>query len=257
LKLNHALKPMSREQFIALVAEQPDAPRYFGFDAELNKRERATLDASLAHALEGLPLARFLALQAEGCQVIDTREPSDFAASHLAGSLNIGLSGKYATWVGSLVEPTRPILLVTEPGKERESAMRLGRIGFDQVAGTLAGGLASLAGRPDLLASWQRVSAVDLARRLAASDGTVVLDIRSAGEREGASIAGSIHVPLPHLEEHLDEIPRDAAVVVHCAGGFRSAIATSLLQAHGFTNVSDLEGGMSAWQDLQKQSASR
>ena len=252
LKLNHALQPMTREAFIALVADQAEAPRYFGFDADLNTRERGTLDDALAKSLEALPLERFLRLVGQGCQVIDTRENGLFAAAHLSGSINIALSGKYATWAGTVIAPTRHLLLICEPGKERESAMRLGRIGFDQVAGTLAGGFAALADRPELLSSLPRVSAEVLAQLLEQPDAPVVVDVRGVGEREGSSIPGSLSVPLPHLEERLAEIPRDRSIVVHCAGGFRSAIAGSMLQAHGYTRVTDLEGGMTAWQSHLK-----
>ena len=115
------------------------------------------------------------------------------------------------------------------------------------MAGTLAGGIASLADRADLIASFPRLDAAELSAKLASSQPPVVLDVRGAGEREASRIEGSMHVPLPELEERLAEIPRDRDIVVHCAGGFRSAIAVGILQAHGFTRLSDLRGGMSAW----------
>lgn len=247
--LNHALQPMGREQFIALVTtDQPEAPKYFGFDADLNKRERATLDEALAGSLRPIGIDEALKLSASGCQVVDTREPAEFANGHLARSVNIALSGKYATWSGTLLAGTHPIVLLAAPGRERESAMRLGRIGFDQVAGYVEGGFAALATRADLVRSWKRVTPSELTARLRAADAPIVIDVRAASERAKAHIEGSLSVPLTHLEEHLGDVPRDRDLVVHCAGGYRSSIGASLLEKHGFTRVTDLEGGLAAWQ---------
>src|SRR5438128_3099902 len=126
---NYALQPMSKAAFVEMVtADQPDAPPYFTYDAVLNSRERPTLDDALARELNPLTLDRVLALQAAGAQVLDTREPVEFAAAHLRGSLNIGLGGQYATWAGTILGHERPIVIVSDPGRENESAMRLGRI---------------------------------------------------------------------------------------------------------------------------------
>ena len=138
-RANYALQPMSRDAFIELVtADQPDAPAYFVYDAVLNAKEHPTLERSLAEGLKPLSLDQVLDQQRAGGQVLDTREPGEFAAAHLAGSQNIGLGGQYATWAGSILDPQRPIVIIAEAGREEESAMRLGRIGFDKVAGYLA-----------------------------------------------------------------------------------------------------------------------
>src|SRR5438067_1166930 len=151
---NYALQPMSKEAFVELVtADQPDAPPYFTYDAVLNSKERPTLDAALARELNPLTLDRVLALQAGGAQMLDTRDPTEFAAAHLAGSINIGLGGQYATWAGTVLAHDLPIVIVADPGREHESAIRLGRIGFDHVAGYLADGLRSLESRSDLTAT--------------------------------------------------------------------------------------------------------
>src|SRR5947209_3546148 len=154
---NYALQPMSKTAFVEMVTtDQPDAPPYFTYDAVLNSKERPTLDAALARELNPMALDRVLALQADGAQVLDTRDPTEFAAAHLAGSVNIGLGGQYATWAGTVLNREQPIVIVADPGREHESAIRLGRIGFDHVAGYLKDGLRSLDGRPELTAATER-----------------------------------------------------------------------------------------------------
>src|SRR5581483_8630147 len=219
-RVNYALQPMSKQAFVDLVtADQPDAPPYFTYDAVLNSRERPTLDAALARELNPLPLARVLELQADGAQLLDTRDPAEFAAAHLAGSVNIGLSGQYATWAGTVLDHAKPIVIVADPGRETESAVRLGRIGFDHVAGFLADGLRSLEARPDLTATTERLSPAVAAERLASTTGAVAIDVRAPRERDAKNIQGSISVPLNHLIERLADVPRDRPLLVFCAGG--------------------------------------
>jgi hydroxyacylglutathione hydrolase len=247
-RVNYALQPMTREQFVDLVtADQPDAPPYFTYDAVLNSLERPTLDQALARELSPLPLERVLELKAAGAQVLDTRDPGDFAAAHLAGSINVGLVGQYATWAGTVLSHDVPIVIVADPGREAESALRLGRIGFDHITGYLADGLHALEGRPELTATTERVSAGVAADRLRAG-GVLFLDVRTAQEREQKTIAGSLGIPLNQLEKRLGELPRDRPLLVYCAGGYRSAIAASMLQQHGFERISEMAGGMAAWE---------
>jgi hydroxyacylglutathione hydrolase len=247
-RVNYALQPMSRQAFVDLVtADQPDAPPYFTYDAVLNSRERPTLDQTLERELTPLSLDHVLALQDVGAQVLDTRDAADFAAAHLARSINIGLIGQYATWAGTVLSRERPIVIVADPGREGESAMRLGRIGFDHVVGYLKDGLRALDARPDLTATTERVSAPVADERLR-SGHPVLVDVRGPREREQKSIPASISVPLNRLEERLSEIPRDRPILVHCAGGYRSAIAASILKRHGFTDVSEMAGGIAAWE---------
>jgi rhodanese-related sulfurtransferase len=177
------------------------------------------------------------------------REPGDFALRHLAGSLNVGLSGRFASWVGTLVEPGRPLVVVADPGREEEAVTRLGRIGFDSMEGYLDGGIEAVREREEALASVRRLSAVDLESALAADgDGAPrVLDVRALFERQESHIPGSLHIPLPELPRRVNEIPRDRPVVVQCRSGFRSMIAASILEAHGFAGVGDLEGGILDW----------
>ncbi|MBM3264585.1 MAG: MBL fold metallo-hydrolase [candidate division Zixibacteria bacterium] len=246
---NYALQPMDRAAFIAMVtADQPESPTYFSYDADFNAREHETLDHVLHDLLKPLSLSEALVHAASGAKMLDTRDGTDFEGAPLAGSINIGLGGQYASWAGSLLDRKRPIVLIAEPGAEEESAMRLGRIGFDHIAGYLEGGMQTLSAHPELVHRPERITAATLDEYLALPDPPLILDVRSAKERQQKKIEGSLHVPLNHLEERLTEIPRDRAIVVHCAGGYRSAVAASLLRRHGFERVMDLVGGLAAWE---------
>lgn len=250
-RVNYALQPMPKEAFVDLVsADQPDAPPYFTYDAVLNSRERPTLDAALARELTPIALDEVLARQRAGAQILDTREPTDFAAAHLRGSVNVGLGGQYATWAGTVLDHDRPIVIVADPGRESESAVRLGRIGFDNVAGYLRDGLRSLAARPDLTATIDRLSPAVAAERAA-----LLVDVRSPREREEKHLAGSVSLPLSQLRARAGELPTDRPLIVYCAAGYRSSIAASLLETLGFPDVSEVAGGIAAWETAVLHSA--
>ena len=247
-RLNYALQPMSREEFIHLVtADQPDAPPYFTYDAILNTRERATLASNLAKVLRPIDLAEVLEMGDAGAQILDVRDPAEYAKGHLAGSINIGLGGQYATWAGTVLDRAKPIVIVAEPGREEEAALRLGRIGFDHVQGCLRDGMAAAAERPDLIWPTLRISAPMAAEELAGANPPLVLDVRSPREWAAKNIEGSVNVPLNHLQERIAEIPRDRRILIHCAGGYRSSIAASILQQYGITQLQELVGGLAAW----------
>ncbi len=248
-QFNYALQPMNQAAFLQLVtADQPEAPPYFTYDAVLNSEERRTLDDVLAHELNALSLDRALELHANGAQLLDTREPAEFASSHLAASINIALSGQYATWAGTLLDRSRPIVIIANPGRENESAVRLGRIGFDNIAGFLKDGVRSLEKRPDLERSTERLSAPLAAERLGGGTAPVTIDVRTPRERDEKHIEGSLGIPLNHLVEHLTQLQRDRPILLYCAGGYRSSIAASILQANGFDRISEIAGGLAAWE---------
>ena len=235
---NYALQPMEREAFVELItADQPDAPPYFTYDAILNTKERPTLDEALARELKPLSLEGVLVLQEGGAQILDTREPTEFATAHLKGSVNIGLDGRFATWAGTILSGEEPVVIVADPGRERETALRLGRIGFDQVVGYLEKGMLSLDHRSELTEATDRVSPRLAAERLQSADAPILIDVRSASEHEAKRIAGSVNVPLNRLG-HWDPLESDRPFLVTCAGGYRSSIASSLLQRRGIVQVS-------------------
>jgi hydroxyacylglutathione hydrolase len=251
-RLNYALQPMAKEEFIRLVtADQPDAPAYFTYDAILNTREHGTLDQSLEQALHPIDLDEVLRMGDAGAQILDVREASEYAQGHLAGSINIGLGGQYATWAGTVLHRAKPIVIIAEPGREQEAALRLGRIGFDHVKGYLPGGMEALAARPDLVWPTERISAVMVAEELASAVPPLLLDVRNPQEWASKHIAGSVNIPLNHLQERIAEIPRNRPIAVHCAGGYRSSIAASILHQHGITHLMEMAGGLAAWDAAQ------
>ncbi|MBV9416504.1 MAG: molybdopterin-dependent oxidoreductase, partial [Solirubrobacterales bacterium] len=248
-RYNYALQPMSREQFVRIVtAEQPETPAYFSYDAVLNTKERPTLEQALGQELRPLALGEALALAKAGAEVLDSRDPADFAGAHLAGSVNVGLGGSYATWAGTVLDRERPLVIIADPGREGEATMRLGRIGLDNVVGFLEGGMQALDHRPDLLARTERVTAVTLAEQLAGPNPPVILDVRAEPEWRHARIGRSLNIPLGQLLGRLEELPTGRLLVVHCETGYRSSIAVSLLLREGREDIVDLVGGIGAWQ---------
>jgi len=248
-RMNYALQPMTKEEFIRLVtADQPDAPPYFTYDAILNTREHTSLDENLEQVLRPLELDEVLRMGDAGAQILDVRDAAEYAQGHLAGSINIGLGGQYATWAGTVLDRTKPIVIIAEPRREKEAALRLGRIGFDHVTGYMRGGMEALAGRSDLVWTTERISAPAVAQELANAGPPLLLDIRNPREWAAKHVDGSVNIPLNHLQERIAELPRDRRIAIHCAGGYRSSIAASILQQYGITNLAEMAGGLAAWE---------
>ena len=244
---NYACASMSEDRFVAIVTEgQPSAPGYFGHDAVLNRQQRDLLDVP-AH-LAALPAAEFLARRAAGAVVLDARDPREFAAGHLRGSLNVPADGRFAERAGTVLRPGEEILVIAPPDAEEEVVTRLGRIGLDTVAGYLPDAEAVLPTVPDDVERASRLTAAELREALDGTHPPVVLDVRNAGELATGRIDGALHIPLAELPARLAEVPDGAPLVVYCAGGFRSSIAASLLRRAGRRDVSDLTGGYTAWE---------
>jgi glyoxylase-like metal-dependent hydrolase (beta-lactamase superfamily II)/rhodanese-related sulfurtransferase len=249
---NYALQPMSRERFIDMVTtDQPDTPAYFTYDAVLNSRERATLDDALERELRPVSLQSMLTLKDGGAQLLDTRDQVEFEGAHIRGALNIGLGGSFATWCGTLLDPERAVVLVADPGRELEAATRLGRIGFDTVAGFLTGGMQQLDNAPALVERTDRITAGSAAEQLVASDPPLLIDVRTSREWNDVHIDGALNVPLQQLPQRLAELPADRRLIVYCASGYRSGIAASLLQRAALPHVVNLVGGLGAWMSAQ------
>ncbi|MCQ6555463.1 rhodanese-like domain-containing protein [Streptomyces sp. C10-9-1] len=251
---NYACAPMPQEDFVALVtAGQSAAPGYFVYDAALNRSERPLFDP--AAAPRPLTAEDAAALRASGAVVVDARDPQEFAAGHLRGSVNVPADGRFAEQAGTVLPADADLLVVAPQNREEEIVTRLARIGFDRVAGYLRSpgdALTALAGE---VAPASRLTAAQVRAALAGDNPPVVVDVRTCGERgEHGFIDGALHVALGELPRRLDEIPRDRPLVLHCAGGLRSSIAASLLRHHGFADVSDILGGYAAW-DLSKAPA--
>ena len=247
-EINYALQPMTVDEFVHAVTEgQSSAPGYFGFNAGLNKAARELLDTEPPRAMS---LDEVLAAQAGGAVVVDTRDSADFAAGHLAGSINVGMDGRYAEYVGTVVPPRTPIVLVTDPGAEEEAKLRLARIGFDEVVGALDGGAARLADRPELARQASRLSVPAFDEAVGSGDVQVV-DVRNPGETALGSIPGATTIPLARLREESASLNLERPIVVYCAGGYRSSVGASLLRSLGAADVSDILGGYGAWAQAQ------
>lgn len=246
-KSNYALQPMSRDEFVHVVTEgQPAAPAYFVYDAARNREAHEllhehdhptalTIDAAREH-------------ERQGAVLLDTREPSAFATGNLLGSVNVGLEGRYAQYVGSVVHPDEQIVLLAEPGTELEAKVRLGRIGYDHVVGYLKNLYAAFQQHPGLVQTGSRLTVGAFEERQRTIPGLQVVDVRNPGETEGGSIPGACIIPLPRLRDEMQTLDPSRPTVAFCAGGYRSSIAASLLRRAGFDDVSDILGGYHAWE---------
>jgi glyoxylase-like metal-dependent hydrolase (beta-lactamase superfamily II)/rhodanese-related sulfurtransferase len=251
---NYALLAPDKETFVGLVTEgQPPAPSYFVYDAVLNRQDRPLLDENAP--LRSLELSDVDALVADGAVLLDGRTPEEFAHGHLTGSINVGLDGRYAEFAGSVVPSDVDIVLLVEPGFEREARNRLGRIGFDRVVGHLADPLGVMAAHPDRTERASRLTVREFEERRHELDGVQIVDIRNPGEVALGIVPGSVAIPVGQLPARLDELDPWAPTVVYCAGGYRSSVAASLLRNNGFTDVSDLLGGFGAWVEVTQMPA--
>lgn len=246
--VNPMLQPMSKEAFVKkLTANMAPAPPYFSYDAQLNKQNRPTLDENLEKSLKPLSLEDTMRLGNTGAVLLDVHTADEYAKNHMFGTVNIGLQGSFATWVGTMLDPKTPIVIIADPGREQEAATRLGRIGFDSIAGYLDGGMNALKERDDLVRSYQRSTPESLAQALDSDQPPLVVDVRTLAEWNDTHIEGSLHIPLTELEARMREIPKDRDLIALCRSGYRSSIASSMLERHGFTSVTDAEGGILAW----------
>jgi glyoxylase-like metal-dependent hydrolase (beta-lactamase superfamily II)/rhodanese-related sulfurtransferase len=252
---NYALAPMAKERFIEIVTDgQPTAPGYFGYDAALNRRSRPLMDE---RPLASMDLASVDSATADGAVVVDVRPVFDFAAGHLAGSLGIALDGRFAEQAGTVVDPDTPIILAGDTDAVEEARIRLARIGFDRVFGALTDVESVLATHPTRARRLSRLTARAVAARKAAlGEALAMVDVRLPSEVAAAPVAGAINIPLARLRHELARLDPSQPTVLLCAGGERSAIASSVLLAAGFQDVSDVLGGASALSDGGVGSAS-
>ena len=183
--------------------------------------------------------------------VIDGRDPEEFGHGHLAGSINVGLNGRYAEFAGSVIPHDVDIVLVVDEGFELEAKNRLARIGFDRVVGFLQHPYVVMLDHPDRVRHASRMTAVEFDARRDDIDGLQLVDIRNPGEVALGTIHGSTTIPVGQLPSRIDELDPAAPTVVYCAGGYRSSVAASVLRQAGFTDVSDILGGYGAWIEVQ------
>ena len=243
---NYALQPMTEEAFVALVTEdQPAAPAYFIHAATENRKERPLLHDD--EAPRALTIAEADAAVAAGAALVDVRAVEDFAGGHLAGSLSVPLGGRFAEQVGSVVAVGAPVVLIGSAPGVAEGRIRLARIGYDDVVGALLDVEGVLAAEPDRARRLSRLPASEVAERREALAGRLqFIDVRNPGEVHAAPVDGAANIPLAQLRSRAGELDPAEPVLLVCAGGARSAIASSLLRASGFADVSDVLGGSAA-----------
>lgn len=246
-QVNYALRAdMTKTEFVQEVIDGLlPPPAYFPLNVKMNKEGYDSIDKVLAKGNHALPPKAFEAVANEtGAVVLDVRSRTAFAQGHIPRSIFIGLDGSFAPWVGALIKDVaQPILLVVEEDKLEEAVTRLSRVGFDQVIGFLQGGLAAweAAGKEtDAIAS---ITATALAQRVRAQEDTAIIDVRKPTEYQAEHIHGATNYPLSKLNEYLVQLPKGKTFYVHCAGGYRSMIAGSLLKARGIHNLVNVTGG--------------
>lgn len=240
---NYALQFTNADAFVAAVTEgQPEAPGYFIYNAVLNQKDRETLDQDAVPTK--LTLTQLLDARDRGLQIVDTRDSQFFATGHLRGSVNVGLAGRYAEYVGSVIKPDEDIVLIVELGFEAEATIRLARIGYDRVIGWFP--VEDLVDVPSEVDRASRLTAAEFAGVRHNVENLQIVDVRADGEFKINHLDGARHIPVGQLRGRISELDSTKPTVVYCAGGYRSSIAASVLRANGFADVSDVLGGFEA-----------
>ena len=247
-KSNYALLARTSEEFIHLLTDNlPARPEYFAQEVDLNRRGAAPL--SELPSLAALTAPEVLRLQKEGAIVVDTRPAMQFAVAHVPGSVHIALTGQYASWAARILGLDTPLIIAGEdPEHVRESQLRLARVGVENIAGYLADGVAGWIKNGLELDYIPQITVQDFVElREQEPDRIAVLDVREPGELASGAIENSLFIPLGKLKSRTAELDREKLLVVHCKGGYRSSIATSILRRAGFRDIANLTGGFDAW----------
>lgn len=251
---NYALQPQTRESFIeAVTTGLEEAPLYFPINAKINQEGYVGLDEVLEKGLTALTVAEFKKLSGEkDVTILDTREPGEFTQGFVPGSISIGLTGRFAEWAASILPFGKPILLVTEPGKEKETLVRLARVGFELVEGYLDGGFNAwreAREQSDLIID---VEADELVMDIPFDDNLVVLDVRREAEFADGHLKDAVNIPLSDLVDpgSMANLEETQNIYVHCGSGYRSVIASSLLKRQGYHNLRNVSGG---WDKIKEQ----
>ncbi len=246
---NYALRAETKEAFIKEVTEGlANPPAYFPINAAINKAGYTSLTDLLNKALVPVSIDAFKLQLNNHPIILDTRHPSTFVQGFVPGSINIGLNGRFAEWAGSLLSFTQPIILITETGSEKESIVRLSRVGFEKIEGYLAGGFEAwqAAGEPiDLIID---VEADELAMDMPFDENLVIVDVRRETEYANEHISEAINIPLDQLTDpgSMANLDDHHNIYIHCAGGYRSVIAASMIKREGIHNIRNVVGGFDA-----------
>lgn len=252
-KFNYALQPMSKQSFVSLLtADQPEVPAYFPKDVELNRLGASTLEKFPSPPLLN-PSQAILEIQ-RGAVVLDVRSAEEFAQGHIGGAYNIGLAGQFASWAGTLIQlGTQVILAAKNMAQVEEAVMRLARVGIESVIGCLSQEDCDWLKVPFDIEHSETLS-IEALQELSSNDNKLlILDVRRPAEFKVEHIADSLNIPLCELPQRAQEVKGEAKIAVICAGGYRSAIGTSILLRAGINNVFNVLGGMAAWKKAENQ----
>lgn len=251
---NYALKDMTKEEFIREVTTGLSTPpAYFPVNAKINQQGYESLDSVMEKSLNPLSVTEFKDKVKSGAWILDTRPSTVFTESFVPGSISIGLDGRYAEWAGILLPFDQQLVLVTEPGKEQESITRMARVGFDKIEGYLDGGVQAWVDAGEKQDMIIDIEPEELAMDIPHDNKLEVIDVRKPGEYEAGHVKGATNVPLDSMKETftIAQIDDDNNLYIHCAGGYRSVIAASLLKRQGFHNLRNVLGGFGKMKDVQ------
>ncbi|HOX81410.1 MAG TPA: MBL fold metallo-hydrolase [Chryseolinea sp.] len=243
-KFNYALKDMTREEFISKVTDGIlPPPQYFFEDARINKMGYEPIENVIRENTKPLSLSEFKNLVNNDATILDTRNADEFEKGFIQGSVNIGLNGQFAVWVGSLIDIRKNLVLITDEGKESETILRLARVGYEKIAGYLHGGVNSFDGK---LETVQSITAQEMKTEM--QKGIDVLDVRKPGEWNVSHIKDATFLPLGDFPKNLEGMDKTKPYIVHCGGGYRSMTAISIMKNEGFQNLINIYGGFGAMQ---------
>ncbi|MDN3670056.1 MBL fold metallo-hydrolase [Echinicola jeungdonensis] len=245
-KTNYALQEMDKSTFIKKVTEGlTPPPSYFPQNVKLNIQGYESIDEVLHRGEHPLKPEEFEALANQtGAVLLDTRAPQEFAKGFIPNSINIGIDGNFAVWVGTLIpDVNKEILVIAEEGREEEVITRLARVGYDHALGYLEGGFETWKKTGKEIDSITSISVDELANRKESDPDIQVLDVRKGSEYDSEHVVGAINSPLDYINEHMDNIEKDKTYYVHCASGYRSMIFSSIMKARGYDRIIDIDGG--------------
>lgn len=243
-KSNYALQDISREEFVkVLTSDLAAPPMYFFSDASINKKGYESLESVVKHNLKPLSAEEFEKEINQGALVLDTRSANDFEKCFVMGALNIGLDGTFAVWVGTVVDIKTPLILVTESGKEEETVVRLARVGYENIRGYLNGGIQTWVTANKPCDHVDSITPEEFAASCSSNTSSTILDVRKDGEVKAGKVQGAQTIPLDSLLKNIAQVDKNTEYLIHCAGGYRSMIASSLLKARGYSKLKNVYGG--------------
>ena len=245
-KYNYAMKAATKDEFVKSVTEGIETPpQYFPINAKINKEGYDSLDEVLIHGSKPFSVDEFKSHLNDDVIILDTRNAEKFTTGFIPGSISIGLEGRFAEWAGSILPFDQPIVLVTEPGKEKESIIRLARVGFDKMIGYLENGFDAWKNAGEKIDMIIDIEADELIMDIPHDNNLVILDVRKPSEFSDGHLKNAVNIPLNELIDpgNMSDIEEDQNLYIHCAGGYRSVIASSLLKLQGIHNLRNVLGG--------------